>query len=350
MSDERILRVAVIGCGKVSQNMHLPALAKSSRCQLVAVCDQSREVAAAVGDRYSISRVYDSVEAVLGDDLVDAVILAIGDPLHVPIAKQVLEAGKHVLVEKPLGTSAAECHELRDTLEATGLKLQVGLMKRHDPGLQYARYAARELIGPTPSFSAWYRACADRYVDESSVFLPVIRDPTYARPAYKLDRQPYYLATHGAHLFDTVRFVVGAPRSVRAIFGQRGDTYSWHGLLRTEAEAVGHFDLAVYVESDWSEGMTVFGERGSLRIDLPNPFFLLPGQVRVFDADSASWRTPRFDQGDPYLRQLDAFAASALDDAPVSADVEDGIAAMEMIEAVEASVASGGAEERLGDE
>lgn len=342
MNDRR-LRIAVIGCGKVSQNVHLPALAKSSRCQLVAVCDSSRAVGAAVGERYSIDRVYEEVDAVLADGTVDAVLIAVGDPFHVQVVTEALEAGKHVLVEKPLGMSAAECRPLRELLARSGLQLQVGVMKRHDPGIEYARQAVRELIGPVISFGFWYRASADDYVDEASVFLPVVRDPEYQRPTYKLEKQPYYLATHGAHLFDMVRFVVGEPQTVQAVLGVNGATYSWLGLLRLDGGAVGHFDLTVYVESDWSEGFDVFGERGSVSVRSPNPFFLRPSRVRVFRAGSRTWQTPLFGEGDPYLRQFDAFAASVLEGAPVSADINDGIAALELIEAVAASAASEGA-------
>lgn len=337
----------MIGCGKVSQNMHLPAIAKSSRCRLVAICDSSQEVAGGVGARYSVDRVYRSAEAVLADDAVDAVIVAVGDPLHVEIALKALESGKHVLVEKPLGISAAGCLPLREAVANTGLTLQVGVMKRHDPGLAYAREAVQRSIGRIVSFSIWYRASADRYVDESSVFLPVIRDAAYTRPAYKLDREPYYLAGHGAHLFDTMRYVIGQPRSIRAVLGKTGETYSWHGLVRLDPGAVGHFELTVYTEGDWSEGLAVYGEAGSVDVESPNPFFLRPSRVRVFDAASAAWRTPVFESGDAYLRQLDAFAESVLTGAPVVADVDDGIAALELIEAVASSVASGGTEIEL---
>src|SRR6266852_5018766 len=140
------LRIGVIGCGKVSQNVHLPALAKSSRCELVALCDASPEVAAEVGRRYAVTRVHETVDELLTDELVDAVLVAVGDPDHVEIALQAIEAGKHALVEKPLGTTISECLPLRDLVDQTGLKLQVGVMKRHDAGFQYARRAVRELI------------------------------------------------------------------------------------------------------------------------------------------------------------------------------------------------------------
>ena len=347
---DRPLRIAVIGSGKVAQNVHLPALAKSARCRLVAICDASREVAEGVGRRYGIDRVYEAVDAVLVDELVDAVLVAVGDPLHVTVATQALEAGKHVLVEKPLGMTAAECRPLRDLVRRTGLVLQVGVMKRHDPGLESARHAIRDLIGRPVSFSIWYRAAADRFVDETSVFLPVLRDSAYTRPAYKLDRQPYYLATHGAHLFDLVRYLVGEPQTVQAVLGTRGDAYSWQGVLRLADGTVGHFELTVYVESEWSEGLEVFGEHGSVSVATPNPFYLRPSRVRVFQAETRAWREPIFDDGDPYLRQLDAFAASVLDGAPVRADVDDGIAALELIEAIAASAASGGAAVRVEHE
>ena len=337
----RRLRIGIIGCGKVSQTMHLPALAKSSRCELTAVCDVSRDVAEGVAHRYRVERVYTTVDDILRDEAVEAMLVAVGDPLHVPVALQALAAGKHVLVEKPLGVAAAECLPLRAEVARSGRVLQVGVMKRSDPGLAYARRAIQE-VGDLLSFGIWYRASADPYVDEASVFLPVIRDRAYARPAYKLDRQPYYLATHGAHLFDNVRYLIGDPVSVQADLAVHGGTYAWHGLLRLAQGALGQFDLAVYVESDWSEGLAVYGERGSVHVSTPNPFYLRPSRVRVFDAGRGEWHEPLFPDGDSYLGQLDAFAASVLDGAPVVATVDDGIAALELIEAVSASAAASG--------
>lgn len=332
--------MGVIGCGKVAQNVHLPALAKSSRCELVAVCDASEVVANGVGQRYGIDRIYSDVDALLRDPRVEAVLIAVGDPLHASVTLQALEAGKHVLVEKPLGVSGAECVPLREAVERSGRVLQVGVMKRSDPALRYARAAIAEL-GEVRSFSIWYRACADAYVDEASVFLPVIRDPAYARPAYKLDREPYYLAGHGAHLFDSVRYLFGEPVSVVADRAVHDDSYAWHGVLRLANGGIGDFDLGVYVESDWSEGFDAYTARGSVHVHSPNPFFLRPSTVRVFEAASGAWREPLFREGDPYLQQLDAFAASVLDGAPVIAALEDGIGALEVIEAVARSVASG---------
>lgn len=340
-ADTGKLRIGVIGCGKVAQNIHLPALQLASRCELVAVCDASTFVAEAVGRRYGIERVYQDVVGVLDDEAVDAVIVSVGDPDHVGVATRALDARKHVLVEKPLGASVAECLPLRDAVARSGKVLQVGVMKRHDPGVVFAKEAIAEL-GRISSFSLWYRASADRYVDERTVFLPVIRDPDYRRPPYKLDRRPYYLATHGAHVFDLVRFLMGPARTVQTQLYIRDDVYSWHSLVRLADGVVGSVELTVYVESDWSEGLDVFGTNGSVSVRTPNPFFLQPSAVRVFDGASDSWRQPSFAAGNAYLRQLESFAASVLDGTPVAATVDDGIAALELIEGAAASTEAGG--------
>ena len=70
---------------------------------------------------------------------VEAVIIAIADQFHVPAALKAIAAGKHVLVEKPLGTAVEPCRELRDQAAAAGLVVQVGNNRRFDPGIAFAR-------------------------------------------------------------------------------------------------------------------------------------------------------------------------------------------------------------------
>lgn len=337
------LRVAVIGCGKVAQNLHLPTLAKSGSCELVAMCDASPAVLADLKERYPAPLAYNRPEDLLRDPGVEAVLISVGDPLHVSLCLAALDAGKHVLVEKPLGTTAAECLPIRDAARRSGRKVAVGLMKRHDPGVQYARHVIAEDIGRLRSFSIWYRASADRLVDETSVFLPVLRDPQYRRPEYKSDLKNYYLLGHGVHLLDQLRYTMGEVARVQAALSVRDGTHSWHGLVRTHSGAIGNFELSVYVQSEWSEGLDAFGDQGSVSVRTPNPFFLRPSEVRAFDASSNQWRQPIFPSGDSYLRQLDAFARSVREEEPVCGDAEDGIRAQELIEAVASSVAENGA-------
>ena len=89
--------------------------------------------------------------------------------------------------------------------------------------------------------------------------------------------------------------------------------------------------------------MDVFGEAGTVSIRTPNPFFLRPSQVRVFVATRSETIEPTFPIGDAYLGQLDALAECVAEDKPVCAGIDDGIIALEVIDAVRESTQSDGA-------
>ena len=102
------VKLALIGCGRIAQVAHLPALEKADGIELVAVSDPSVEVAEAVARRYDVPLAHTDQARVLADPEVEAVLIAAPDRFHLPIADQALRAGKHVLVEKPLASTAAE--------------------------------------------------------------------------------------------------------------------------------------------------------------------------------------------------------------------------------------------------
>ena len=151
MKDERLLRIGVLGCGPIAQFAHFDACRKARNAELYAICDVAddllREMAAVHQPRVA----YRDYRAMLADPLVEAVIMATADQFHVPLCLQAIAAGKHVLVEKPLGVSVEECEELRRSgARRRGLVLQVGNNRRFDPGIAFAQRSSR-----TRSASAW---------------------------------------------------------------------------------------------------------------------------------------------------------------------------------------------------
>lgn len=126
------ITAAFCGAGKIVGNNHLPALEKrKDRFEVSGFYDVSQENAAQkAGDKY---RVYKSYEELLGDDSVQLVIIAT-KPLrtHYPLAKDALSAGKHVLLEKPMASTAAECDELIGIAKKKGKKLTVHHNRRLD--------------------------------------------------------------------------------------------------------------------------------------------------------------------------------------------------------------------------
>jgi predicted dehydrogenase len=332
------VRVGLIGCGRVSQLAHLPALAKTPSTTVVALCDSDGARAERVAGRFGVERSSADPEALFADDTIDAVVVAVPDRLHVALVERAIAAGKHVLVEKPLGVTADECSRLRALLARTNLKLQVGAMKRHDPGVEYAKRFIRDELGSLVSCHAWYRASSFKSEWHATMAPPPIDPATAGQGEDKSDRERYYLATHGAHLFDEIRFLLGDVSHVTARHALSDGIHVWHGIIELTAGAMAHFELVVSVPAPWAEGFAIYGRQGNVCLDSEFPFFLRASDVRAFSAERQAWSQPTFGDTDPYKRQLEAFARAIADDLPTSPDLEDGIAALEVIEAVARSV------------
>jgi predicted dehydrogenase len=221
-------------------------------------------------------------------------------------------------------------------VDRTGLTLQVGAMKRHDEGVRYARRFIAEGLGGARSFSAWYRIGDLR---------PGIEAGARRREAAgKADRRRYLLATHGAHVFDTVRFLLGDVASLVARHRQDGRDHVWQALVTTTAGVVGTVTIAADVPGVPAEGIEVFGANGAVRVDLHFPFSRRPATVRAYRDGAVV--VPALTDGDVYERQVEAFARAIREGGHPDPDVRDGLAAMRLIEAT-ATAAETGSEVRL---
>jgi predicted dehydrogenase len=346
-SGRSALRLGIIGTGRISQVAHLPAATKADGVQLVAVCDARALVVRQVARRYGVLGCTEIAELL---ENVDAVLVATPDSSHLAVAAEALRAGKHVLVEKPLADNAAAGVELNRLAAAGHLKLQVGAMKRHDPGIEFARQA-RQRIGPVHTAQAWYRVMsALRPPTERTLFPKVIVDHAAAGGPVpdQSDREQYLLRTHGAHVFDGVRYLIGEVASLRAEVARAGPDFSWHGTGRlVESAGLASFEISASVHGQWAEGFDVYGERGHLRVRSFFPFFRRASEVTLFTEDDGVQVSPLFSDTDPYERQLEAFARAVIEDGPTNPDGLDGIAAVRFIEAVRDSAGRRGAKVML---
>jgi predicted dehydrogenase len=334
-----VVNFGVVGCGAIAQFAHLPALNRTKHARLWALCDAAEDLLEAVARRTPARRHYTQYEQMLKDADISAVIIATPDEFHVPLAMQALHAGKHVLVEKPLGTSSSECLELVRLQRRTGLKLQVGSMKRHDPGVAFAKSFVSSKVAPIHSVSAIYRDSMFRTAMQETCLDPLITSLASLKPTTdpKGNRERYNLWTQGAHLFDTVQFLGGRIVAVTAQLARQREQFTWHGLLEFADGGCGHFELTCKACSDWCERYELCGERGSVTVDVQLPFYHRPAKARCFDGSSHSCEVPLGEYSNAYANQLDAFALSILEDRPTSPDVHDGLRAVRVLEAVEQS-------------
>src|SRR5690349_20308500 len=135
--EDRLLRVGVLGAGPIAQFAHFEACRRARNVELYAICDRATDLVERMATLHNPTTTYNDYAAMLADPQVEAVVIATADAFHVPLTKQAIAAGKHVLVEKPLGVTVEECDELAALVKASGLTLQVGYMKRFDPGLEF---------------------------------------------------------------------------------------------------------------------------------------------------------------------------------------------------------------------
>jgi predicted dehydrogenase len=338
------LRIGLVGAGRIAQVAHLPALAKAEGARLVGVCDPSPVLAAGVGRQYDVPA-FSSADDLVARSDVDAVIIAAPDRLHLPLASTALKAGKHVLVEKPLAGNVSDAEELAALVLATGLHLQVGAMKRHDPGVQHAAEAIRTEIGTVLSASVWYRVMsALRPPTEATLFPALVVDEAVRanEALFKADRASYLLTTHGAHVLDGLRYLLGDPTELSAQLASCGNDLSWHGLARLGGGGLAHFEISANVHAEWAEGADVYGERGYVKLRTPFPFTLRGSEVEVFDEATSVSRRSVFGDTNAYERQIEAFARAIREGLPDSPDANDGVAAVKLIAAVAQSVSTGG--------
>jgi predicted dehydrogenase len=127
------LRVGLLGVGAIAQVVHLPVLAQLDNVELVAVCDVDEPRARAIAMRFGIPNVYRDDDQVFRSDDVDALIVCSPSYLHEAQAVAGLQAGKHVLVEKPLALNPEAVKRVLDTAEQSGRTVMIAMNNRWRP-------------------------------------------------------------------------------------------------------------------------------------------------------------------------------------------------------------------------
>lgn len=344
VKQENLLKVGVLGCGPIAQAGHFESIAKARNTELFAICDVAEDLVARFAVAQSAKRTYTSYDRMLADPDVEAVIIATADAFHVPAALAALAAGKHVLCEKPLGVSLEEVEGLRKALKKSKCLLQVGHMKRFDPGIQSAKRFVERDMGEMLAFKGWYCDSTHRYSMTDAVQPLIVRSDAMRKPKKdpKQNLMRYFMLAHGCHLVDTARYLCGELVEVHARHRERFGAHCWFVDVAFANGALGHLDLTVAVRMDWHEGFQIYGQNGSVLAKTFNPWLFRSSEVDVFhEATGATTRVLGAD-AHFYRRQLESFADAILNRSPIKgATVDDGIASVRAMLAILASAKSG---------
>ena len=340
----RNVNIGILGCGAIAQAGHLESVTKARNANLFAICDVAEDLAKKCAIAHGAEKTYTSYESMLADPEVDAIIIATADSLHGPASLAALAAGKHVLCEKPISVNLKEAEELMVAVTDSDLKLQIGHMKRFDPGIQSAKDFINTEMGEMLAFKGWYCDSTHRYPMTDAVQPLILKSDAQRRPSKnpKSNPEQYYMLAHGSHLVDMARFLCGDIKGVRARNLKRFGAYSWFVDVDFANGALGHLDLTVAVRMDWHEGFQLYGENGSIIAKTFNPWYFRSSEVDIFRETTGTSSRVLGADAHFFRLQLESFADAILEDKPVTgANIFDGVESVKTMLAIVRSAKSG---------
>jgi len=141
------LSIAVVGVGRMGSN-HARVLSEMEGVHLKAICDSDRKAAERVARRHLVPNVYASIEELLSNTVVDAVVVATPTPEHRRAAEICIERGVHLLLEKPMASNIRECDQILSMARARGVHVFTGHIERFNPIiLQLKEFLDQEYLG-----------------------------------------------------------------------------------------------------------------------------------------------------------------------------------------------------------
>jgi xylose dehydrogenase (NAD/NADP) len=232
----------------------IPGAHASPKVELVAVASRDRARAGEYAKTWEIERAYGSYEALLADPEIEAVYISLPNTMHCDWSVKALEAGKHVLCEKPLSRHANEVEAAFDAAARTGLSLSEAFMYRHNP--QTTR--AKELVdgGAIGELRLVRSAFSYSLYDEGNIRL-------------RTDLEGGALMDVGCYTVSGSRLFAGEPEKVHgeAWLGPSGTDWVFAGTLRFPGDVLAQFDCGTAMPE--RDELEAIGSEGSLFLDDP---------------------------------------------------------------------------------
>ncbi len=317
------LRIGVLGAAKISPPALFIPAADTDDVVVVAIAARNRGRAQAQADEYGIERVYDTYDEVINDPDVDAIYNPLPINAHLEWGRKALQAGKHLLQEKPLTSNAEEARALVAAGDEAGLVMMEAFHWRYHPLANRLRSLLDEgTVGDITSVAGRFTVPIDPGDD--------------VRHAYELSGGA--LMDLGCYPAQWVRFVVGAEPTVVSVTMVGGrpmvDVITDIDLNWTATADRGPITGSIHCAMDATAvpgaELEVIGTKG--RIHIMNPIAPHNGHLLTVDA-GGDQRTEEVDGLTTYHHQLQAFRDAVLHGGPRLTGGQDAIATMELIDA-----------------
>lgn len=332
------LGVGIIGSGGIARGAHMPGYKScGDDVKIVAVADTNPDVARLAAEQFEVPHIFTDYRDLLKMDEIDAVSICTPNYLHVQPTIDALEAGKHVLVEKPMAMNGTEGQLMVDAANRTGKKLMVGFMTRFQSSAQaLKRFTAAGEMGDI--YFARAQAMRRRGIPGWGVFTQ--KDKQGGGPLIDI----------GVHILDLTLWLMGHPKPTYC----SGQTYAKFGPRAGVLGLMGQWDPSIFSVEDFAVGLVRF-ENGATLV-LESAFCANQEQRQVFNTElfgtegGCSYDPCKMfferhqtliDASPAYLPQVKAheaelqgFVRAILDDTPVPVTAEESLMTTRIIDAI----------------
>ncbi|MCM2972633.1 Gfo/Idh/MocA family protein [Larsenimonas suaedae] len=324
------VRYAVVGGGEISQTAFMPGISATSNSRLVALVTGDPKKAEALGERYGIkSYTYDDYDQLLDSGEVDAVYVATPNFRHREHTVPALEAGIHVLLEKPMATSVEDCEAMIKAAEKSGAKLMVAYRLHHEPGtVEMITRLQQGELGRLHSFTSHFSQDLNEQNHRATngYWAGVVPD-------------------QGTYQINAVRHLFGAePVAVRAAGRKHPEReYNFDDTVSITLEFEGG-QLATFLVSCSAAGIdrfTLVAEKGTIDCD---PSFVFGPDVSIKSVwTDTDGNTQTLDPGavEQFGGQTEYFSNCILTGKDPEADGEEGRRDLRILEAIERALETG---------
>lgn len=323
------IRVAVIGCGSIAKHRHLIEYNNNPHVEIVAVCDINEARVKETAEKYH-AKAYTSYEALLESENIDAVSVCLPNYLHAPVSIAALNAGAHVLCEKPMATSREEAEQMIEAAERNNKKLMIGHNQRFVSSHQKARKLIEQgEVGKIYSFrtsfghggpEGWSADGADSwFFKKEQAFIGAMGDL-------------------GVHKADLLRYLLGEEFVEVGAFVETNAKENINVddnatlILKTTSGIVGTLAASWAYTAKEDNSTILYGENATLRLEDDPEYSLIVqynnGEVVKYELDGIQSNE---DGGQTTSYTIDHFVESILHDTNPLIDGEEGKKSLQVI-------------------
>ena len=307
------VKYGIIGCGM--GKAHMAGLKQNNDAELAAICDINPEILKTCSDLYPEAKTFTDYRDLLACADVEAVVVAVPDQQHREISIAALNAGKHVLCEKPMALTLDDCRAMVEASRKSDRKFMIGQICRFTPGF----IRAKELIDAGEIGELFF--VESEYAHDYSKIPGKFNN-------WRLDPLRHGFLGGGCHAVDLLRWIAGNPYEVAA-FANKKMLVDWPtddctiAIMKFPNDVIGKVFVSTGCKRNYTMRSVFYGSKGTIITDNTNP------QMTVFKTDaSCGFTTPMLYpvsiNNHNTVGELNAFTEAILQDKPVDTDAWQG--------------------------